>query len=69
MNMETVEIQYKNCVISHLRIPLTGVTYAVNVGSNDRNLAMQIRQTVFDDHKSFEGGIALAKKYIDSIVH
>jgi len=68
MNMETVEIQHKGYIISHLKVPLMGATFAVNVGSKDLNLAMRLQQTVFDNHRSFKGGIALAKRYIDSIV-
>jgi hypothetical protein len=67
MNMETVEILYKRCKISHLKIPLMGTMYAVNVGSDDPNIAMRLRETVFNDNRSFDGGIALAKRYIDSI--
>lgn len=67
--METVTIPYKGFVISHLKIPLMGTQYSVNVGSDDRKLAMLIRETIFNDNRSFEGGIALAKHYIDSVVN
>jgi len=65
--IEMVTMSYKRCEITHPKIPLMGTQYSVNVGSSDRNLAMRIRETVFNDNRSFEGGIALAKRYIDSI--
>lgn len=65
--IEMVTTTYKGCEITHPKIPLMGTQYSVNVGSNDRNLAMRIHETVFNDNHSFEGGVALAKRYIDSI--
>ena len=69
MPMETINLEYKGWMISHLKIPLESNRYTVNLASNDRLQMAKIGGSakVFVDHTSCEGAIAQAKLFVDAL--
>ena len=66
--METIEEQYKGYIISYLKIPLTGGSFHVNVGSEDRHLMLKLdhQNRVISGHNK-DDAIAKARMVIDQL--
>lgn len=65
----TVQLEYKGCVISYPRIPMFPGQWTVNLASNNPHLLAKLGGcVVINDHRSIEGAIAKAKRRVDELV-
>jgi hypothetical protein len=64
----TIEREYRGCVISYPRIPMFSNKWTVNLASNNPSLSVKLGgNVIIDDYRSIESAISQAERRVDEL--